>query len=294
MLKRIDSHSPGSDGWLDQRSTRIGGSEVAVVLGLSPWESPFSLWHRKQHRLGPIADNEPMEWGRRLEDVILAKFREDRADDAGVLPHVQLGTTWERDGWRLANPDAIATLDGEAVVVEIKNAARGDAWEAGPPVHYLTQVQWYMDVLDIDRAILAVLIGGNDYREYPVDRSPDDAALMVAKCKEFIDSIATGVRPDIDDSYATFQAVRELHPDIERATDYELPAGIASRLIASRRAHDAAKKEWTLMQSIVLDQMGSAQHALHPDGHRVAYRSSRKTAAGEPGTPFLAIDRKAL
>ena len=288
-LERIDSHAPGSDGWLTQRATRIGGSEVAVVLGLSPWESPFSLWHRKQHKLPPIPDSEPMEWGRRLEDVILDKWAEDHQPT-----DLLTGSTWERDGWRLANPDAIATVGSERVVVEIKNAARADAWESGPPVHYLCQVQWYMDVLDIDRAFVVVLIGGNDYREYEVERSHDDAALMVTKCREFIDSIAAGVRPDIDDAYATFQAIRELHPDIDRGADHELPAGIANRLLASRRAHDAAKKEWTLMQSIVLDQMGSAQHALHPDGFRVAYRMARKTAAGDPGTPFLAIDRKAL
>lgn len=288
-LARIDTHAPGSDGWLDQRATRIGGSEVAVVLGLSPWESPFSLWHRKQQMLGPISDSAGMEWGRRLEDVVLVKWVENHEPES-----VTVATTWERDGWMLANPDALAVVDGEQVVVEIKTAARADAWADGVPVYYLTQIQWYMGILGLTRAHVAVLIAGSDYREYVVEFDADDFALVVAKCKAFIDSISAGQRPDIDDAYATFQAIRELHPEIERATEVELPAGIADRLLASRRAHDAAKKEWTLMQSIALDAMGSAQHALHPDGHRVAYRSARKTAAGEPGTPFLAIDRKAL
>src|SRR5690606_9638442 len=150
-------------------------------------------------------------------------------------------TTWERDGWMLANPDALAVLGDERIVVEIKTAARADAWEAGPPVYYLTQVQWYMGVLDIDRAVIAVLIAGNDYREYEVARNRDDFKLMATACRAFLDSIASGERPDIDDAYATFQAVRELHPEIDRGTDHELPPGLANRLIQARRAHDAAK-----------------------------------------------------
>lgn len=288
-LTRIDSHEPGSDGWLEQRATRVGGSEVAAILGLSPWESPFSLWHRKQHKLPPIPDSEQMEWGRRLEDVILAKW----ADEHTPI-EVLAGSTWQRDGWMLANPDAIATLPDGSVIVEIKNAARADAWSDGPPLHYLTQVQWYMGTLGIPRAIVAVLIGGNDYREYPVDFDASDFALMVERCKAFLGSIAAGERPDIDDAYATFQAVREMHPDIDRGADRELPAEVADELLAARRAHDKAKSRWTRAQSTVLDLMGSAQHALHPDGQRVAYRMARKTAAGEPGVPFLAIDRKAL
>lgn len=285
----IDTHSPGSDGWHEQRRTAIGGSEVAVVLGLSPFESPFSLWHRKQGDIAPIDDNPAMEWGRRLEDVVLAKWVEDHGPTA-----VEVATTWLADGWRLANPDAIATLpDGSRVVVEIKTARYDDAWQDGVPVHYLTQVQWYLGVLGLDTAHVIVLISGSDYREYVVERDDDDIALMVAKCRTFLDSIEHGARPDIDDAYATFQAIREMHPDID-GTDHELPADLADSLIRIRRAHDAAKAEWTRHQSLVLDHMGAARNATHPDGHRVAYRMARKTSAGEPGTPFLAIDRKAL
>ena len=49
----IGTFSPGSEEWLAARADGLGGSEVAAVLGLSPFESRFSLWHRKAGRVGP-------------------------------------------------------------------------------------------------------------------------------------------------------------------------------------------------------------------------------------------------
>lgn len=290
QAKLIDSHEPGSPEWLEQRRTAVGGSDVAVILGLSPWESRFSLWHRKQAALAPIEDSAPMEWGRRLEEVVLAKWIEENDP-----LEVHTGETWLRDGWMLSNPDAIAMLhDGRTVVVEVKTTRSDDAWIDGPPVYYLTQVQWYLGVLDIDEARVIVLIAGSDYREYTVTRDREDFAIMADECRRFLDSIEADDRPDIDDSYATYSALRELHPDIERGAEVELSVDLADQLITTRLAHDAAKREWTQAQSLVLDAMGTAQHAMHPDGFRVAYRSSRRNSDGVQSPPFVAIDRKAL
>ena len=33
--------APGGAGWL----TTISSSKVPIILGLSPWSSPFALWH---------------------------------------------------------------------------------------------------------------------------------------------------------------------------------------------------------------------------------------------------------
>lgn len=36
------------DEWLRLRQRSIGGSEAAVVLGLNPYKSPFTLYHDKK------------------------------------------------------------------------------------------------------------------------------------------------------------------------------------------------------------------------------------------------------
>lgn len=37
----------GSPEWLVERKKRIGGSEIAAILGISPWMTPFQLWEIK-------------------------------------------------------------------------------------------------------------------------------------------------------------------------------------------------------------------------------------------------------
>lgn len=34
--------------WLEYRKDGIGSSEVATILGLNPWETPYQLWRRKK------------------------------------------------------------------------------------------------------------------------------------------------------------------------------------------------------------------------------------------------------
>ena len=33
--------------WLKVRESGIGSSEVATIVGLNPWETPYQLWRRK-------------------------------------------------------------------------------------------------------------------------------------------------------------------------------------------------------------------------------------------------------
>jgi len=68
---------PGSPEWHAARAHGVGGSEVAAIVGCSPFESRFSLWHRKAALVGPVDETPEMEWGRRLEPAIAAKFMDE-------------------------------------------------------------------------------------------------------------------------------------------------------------------------------------------------------------------------
>jgi putative phage-type endonuclease len=94
----------GSPAWHAVRATGIGGSEIAAVLGLSPYESRFSLWHRKQQLAAPTMENDQMRWGTLLEDVIAHRF---------ALEHPELRVrrtgTWRSKAhpYQIANPDRL-------------------------------------------------------------------------------------------------------------------------------------------------------------------------------------------
>ncbi|MDQ3578214.1 MAG: YqaJ viral recombinase family protein, partial [Actinomycetota bacterium] len=60
----VGDFAPGSPEWHAARAQGLGGSEIAAVLGLSPWESRFSLWHRKTGTASPVVENDIMYWGK--------------------------------------------------------------------------------------------------------------------------------------------------------------------------------------------------------------------------------------
>ena len=89
---------PGSPEWTEARRTRLGGSEIAAVLGLSPWTSPFTLWHVKAGSVEPEPGNRWTEWGHRLEPVVAAKFLDEHPE---MTPeHLAQGVTYEHDDRR--------------------------------------------------------------------------------------------------------------------------------------------------------------------------------------------------
>jgi hypothetical protein len=135
------------------------------------------------------------------------------------------------------------------------------------------------------------LVGGQ-FGEWYVEWNEADAHLMRQAGKDFLDAIANDERPDIDDSYATLQTVRELHPDIVDG-NVEVDAETRDAYVTALAAYKEAKAAKDRATSLVLDQLGSVRNAVH-DGQRFAYRSARANADGTPGQPFLATDWRSL
>lgn len=272
------THEPGSDAWLEQRRSRLGGSEIAAVVGLSPFESPFSLWHRKSGMIAEQTDRPVMEWGRRLEAVVLDKWCEDR----GITHRSGRGVTLVRDDWMIASPDWL-----DVDLLEIKTSPRGDDWgredddpEKAIPVYYQCQASWYMAVTDRPECHFAVLISGHDYREYTLPRDQEAIDYLTREGRAFLDSIEAGIRPDIDAHTRTYETIRQLHPDIADE-DVEIGEALAEQWITAVRAKSAADEAHDLAKNLLSDAMGDAKRAFH-DGQKLADRRARPG-----GTPYL-------
>jgi putative phage-type endonuclease len=282
----VGTFDPGSDDWYKARAQGLGGSEIAAVVGLSPWESRFSLWMRKAGATSPQPESPEMEWGTRLEDAVAAKFAEGHPDW-----NFGRGSTWRHVDrpWQIANPDRMLLYGPSTYeLLECKTALY--AYEWGPdgsdeiPVYYRAQVLWYLDTFGLDTAHVAVLIGGHDYREYVIPASPEDQAFLREAGREFLASVDADLPPDIDAHSATYQALRELHPEIEPRTVDVSPV-TALAWVGARAALKAAEGVEQLARSRLAAEMGMAQHARYGP-HRLA---SRQTKNG--GTPFVVAAR---
>lgn len=208
--------------WLEWRRDGLGGSDIAGVLSLSTWESPWSIWANK---IGLIPDresmSEAMEFGQRAEPM-LAEYFEDRT-----------GLWVSRQQQRCVNANADyqrCTLDGfgfdrdtgndpaDAVcAVEFKTTADPpEAWLPNPPVAYSAQATWITIVTGFAHVMFGVLhmaFGHPQFRVYEYQPAADDIALVARRAREFwIDYVIGAVPPPIDGSDATTEALKAAYP----------------------------------------------------------------------------------
>jgi putative phage-type endonuclease len=290
----IADHKSGTPEWHALRSAGIGGSDVAAIVGASPWSSPFKIWAVKTGKLSDeSSQNESMEWGTLLEPVIVEKFKRQRPD---VTVWASPGTWAHKDRpWQLANPDGIyTTVDGKNGILEIKTAMYEDGWKVpaegvmgdaeGVPLYYRTQVMWYMNAFGFDEAIVAVLFHGNKYREFFVPADNFAQEVYVSEAEKFLELVRTDQHPDFDGAMSTLETVRELRPEIDPAGSVELGdlyVFYANAVSDVEHATDHLNE----MKSRVLDAMGDAKRGLFDD----KWVLTRQSKNG--GTPYLVAKR---
>ena len=274
----------GTPDWPAARLGRINGSEIAAVLGISPYESPFSLWHRKNGNLGEVAQNDVMRWGNLLEPVILEEF--GRRHDEFYVTHG--GGLWRHHqrGWQGGSPDGRLYLQDNHhreqpdELFEAKTARFDDNWGEEDtdqiPVNYRAQCLWYLDVFGLKVCRVAVLISGSDYREYRVEHNEAEVAPMRAAARAFLDTLG-GDPPPLDGSEATYDAVKELSPEVD-GHDVDLTAAVAVPYLRALAEYADASIEKRRCAAEVINAMGTAQYARY-SGERIASRVAKGDAA---------------
>lgn len=264
--------------WLAARQAGIGASEIAAVLGISPWDSPFSLFWRKRTGVGDDIDTDDMEWGRRLEAAVAGKFADQHHD----LTVASGGGLWAHPDrpWQLATPDRLlytgVNTDGQPdALLECKTAGSYDEWgDDGSdviPVHYRAQVIQQMDVLGCRRAYMPCLFNGRVYREYVIEYDPADAAVIAAAGEAFMTRLTADDAPPVDWSGATTRALKRLHPSVTDEV-VEVSADLAAEWATAKAAEKAAKQRVAAIENALRAAIGTAKAASH-DGRRIATRS---------------------
>lgn len=68
-------HNPSRDAWLAARRSGIGGSDIAAICGLSPYQTPYDVWLDKLGQGEEVDPNSPgIYWGTVLEDVVAREY----------------------------------------------------------------------------------------------------------------------------------------------------------------------------------------------------------------------------
>lgn len=269
--------------WLEARRRGVTASEIAIVMGLSPYSSPYALFHQKLGNLPDIEDTAAMERGRVLEPYIARKFAE-RNPEFRVYgdPDGRMLFAHPERPWQMATPDRLINetchaelssddctcMNDPLAVLECKVDGGSDEWGEEftdeIPVHYRAQVLWQMDVMGVSTAYVACLrVRDWKVRDYWLEMDDDaraDLKLMRSEAREFLDRLDTKDEPDVDWRPATLDALRTLHPDVEDESVC-VPDQLGRWYHAACRNVKHWEQRKRLYEARIRQQMGSARRA---------------------------------
>ena len=246
------------DDWHELRAKRIGGSDIGAIIGVNPYKSIVDVYVDKTEG-NNFKGNELTHWGHMLEGTILKEFSNK---------HKEL-IVYEVP-YSVVNDFLIANLDGalkdketgDYGVLEIKTTSLWNKkdWEDDViPQYYYAQVQHYLMLTGYKFAYVAVLIGGNEYKEFKVERSEEDIELIRNKSTEFYnENLLKKIPPMPDGSDAYMQHLKKKAMEIENNKIIEL-VGFEEKVEmlknVTREKKELEKTENLLKEEIMLEMI---------------------------------------
>ena len=204
--------------WLRERGKRIGGSEVAAVVGQNPYITNVELWEVKTGRKEKedISENPAVKYGTNAERHLRELFKLDYQE---LVVRYEKNNLWTNDKY----PFAHASLDGwlldqngrlgilEIKTATIKNPTQKAKWDNRIPPNYYCQVLYYMAILEADFAILTAQLKWDKQEDRPDsevfkivknyrvewDDVRDDIDFLMGKVAEFWEMVKTDTRPSL-------------------------------------------------------------------------------------------------
>lgn len=187
--------------WLEVRKSGIGSSEVATILGLNPYETPYLLWRRKIGLDAPKTETFAMKAGHYLEDAV-SRFWSDETgrevikSSAGDWiirdpdkPFLQVSP--DRTFWLGASrsPSAKGILECKTTQRQI------DAEDV--PAYWYCQVQYQLGVARLESGSLAWLSAGREFGYKDIAFDAEFYAWMVEEIEKYwTTNIVGGVEPE--------------------------------------------------------------------------------------------------
>lgn len=188
----------GSPEWLAHRKNFLGASDAPVVLGVSPWRTPYQLWQEKLGLDPGQEENSGMRYGKRKEAEALKAYE----DYTGLLV-----STNEKDTL-VYHPEKnfmMSSLDGitfdKTMAVEIKNPCGQDhdiAKSGKIPEKYYPQVQHQLACLGFNMLHYFSYREG-DFSLVEVERDQPYIDMLYKEEKKFWDQVLNLESPDLSE-----------------------------------------------------------------------------------------------
>lgn len=183
----------------EARKNGLGATDIAALMGLSPYRTPYELWMIKTGRMDEptILDENRLRLRHAHEETIA---REYAFQKSVKLKRVNQTVVHKRIPFMFANLDRV--IIGQRKIVECKSssgfmrATWGENGSDKAPIPYIIQVQSQIACADYDDADIAALIDIDDYRIFAQPRN-DKIIKKIEEASErfWIDNVLADVAP---------------------------------------------------------------------------------------------------
>ena len=199
----------------ERHRTGLSATMIAGIVGVSQYDSPYSIYQRIMGATPRVEETPRMRWGLMLEPLVLDLIR----DHYGLKVRkntAQLTLRRDFDGLPLlATPDGFAWDDDGRQPVEAKTASfwvRED-WTHEVPLPYFFQAQTQIAVMDAQRCYMGGLPDGDDLKPRVIERDDAVIAKMIEKAHAFwFDHVVPRIPPPVDGHRATSDALSAMWP----------------------------------------------------------------------------------
>lgn len=271
---------PSLDEWLEARRRGVGASDAPTVLGLTR-HSPLALYHEKKGLELPeerAGRSKLLQFGLLMEPVAAGLFELEvptvrlghSRDNMMLAPyHIERSTvkpwlTCTVDRWGADHDIPMPELSSGAspaamisaclVPVELKNVsvwAAQDWLDLGEvPLAYQVQCQHQMAVTGADRAYIAAIIGGVDFKWARIERDNSFIAVLLEQLEAFWRRVEEDSPPPADGLEDTKKALNALRMKARQSeVVIELPIEFAEldekreRFIQTIKELESSKEE---------------------------------------------------
>lgn len=288
---------PDKAAWLAGREEGLGSTDVAAAVGLSPYDSVYSMWARKVGILPPAEENRAMRRGVVMEPFVASEYaleHDRRLVDLGRFTLIR-SARWP---WLSTSPDRfIMPFDARGPGgLEIKSANNRDAWTKGTvPEHHKIQATINMAVTGLRWWVLAGYVMGSD-EIIPVEIERDEEVIeaLAEEAGEFWQMVLEGraarargeepVRfPDPDASEATRVALQahyrtEISQDVAPIITGEAASALEDDLLKWGRAYNEAKAQHAEAKTRAMALVKDRPEIRLPGGTRITWKTVTKAA----------------
>lgn len=270
------------------RSRGIGASEIAALLGLSPYGGPLDIWLRKTGRAAPSADSPHTDRGNYLEPAL----RTWASATLGVMFEPCDSLVCDAHPLVLATPDGIHHGDPlQTLELKAPGPHTRHEWGDGDdaPDRYVIQVAQQMLVTGAPVGHLCALVDG-ELRAYRYERDAELEGAIIDAIETFwVRHILTDEPPPFDGSKGAGEWLTRRFPrngGLVREAD-AATAELIEQYRAARLAREAAESSEEALKQRIQEAIGDDDGITCPLG-KVTWR----LAKGRRVTDWQALARE--